>query len=85
MTGLATGPHLDFRIERHGQFLNFEHLPLPPADPVAGRDWNEFAAVRDRSISLLPGAHESLANSGITAPAPTHAPNASPAMQPSTP
>ena len=87
MTGLATGPHLDFRIERHGQFLNFEHLPLPPADPVAARDWNEFAAVRDRSISLLPGAHESLASTSAsaTAAAPTNAPNASPSAQTSTP
>jgi murein DD-endopeptidase MepM/ murein hydrolase activator NlpD len=85
MTGLATGPHLDFRIERHGQFLNFEHLPLPPADPVAQRDWNEFAAVRDRSISLLPGAHESLASSSATGAAQTNPSSASPAAPSSTP
>jgi murein DD-endopeptidase MepM/ murein hydrolase activator NlpD len=54
MTGLATGPHLDFRIERHGQFLNFERLPLPPSDPVSERDWSEFAAVRDRVLAQMP-------------------------------
>ena len=54
MTGLATGPHLDFRIQRQGQFLNFERLPLPPSDPVAKRDWNEFAVLRDRAIALMP-------------------------------
>jgi murein DD-endopeptidase MepM/ murein hydrolase activator NlpD len=54
MTGLATGPHLDFRIERHGQFLNFERLSLPSAEPVARRDWNEFAAVRNHTIGQLP-------------------------------
>ena len=27
MTGLATGPHLDFRIQRGKEFLNFERLP----------------------------------------------------------
>jgi murein DD-endopeptidase MepM/ murein hydrolase activator NlpD len=54
MTGLATGPHLDFRIQRQGQFLNFERLPLPPSDPVAKRDWNEFASLRDRAIALMP-------------------------------
>jgi murein DD-endopeptidase MepM/ murein hydrolase activator NlpD len=54
MTGLATGPHLDFRIERHGQFLNFERLSLPSAEPVARRDWNEFAAVRNHAIGQLP-------------------------------
>jgi murein DD-endopeptidase MepM/ murein hydrolase activator NlpD len=54
MTGLATGPHLDFRIELHGRFLNFERLPLPPANPVAKRDWKEFAAVRDRDLAQMP-------------------------------
>ncbi|MGB0036447.1 MAG: M23 family metallopeptidase [Candidatus Acidiferrales bacterium] len=54
MTGLATGPHLDFRIERRGQFLNFERLPLPPADPVSKRDWTEFAEVRARALALMP-------------------------------
>src|SRR3984957_3120436 len=54
MTGLATGPHLDFRIQKQGQFLNFEHLPLPPSDPVTKRDWNEFVAARDRALALMP-------------------------------
>ncbi len=54
MTGLATGPHLDFRIERHGQFLNFERLPLPPSEPVAKRDWNVFAAARDQEMAYMP-------------------------------
>lgn len=54
MTGLATGPHLDFRIQRQGQFLNFERLPLPPSDPVAKRDWDEFAVLRDRALTLMP-------------------------------
>jgi murein DD-endopeptidase MepM/ murein hydrolase activator NlpD len=54
MTGLATGPHLDFRIQRRGEFLNFERLPLPPSDPVAKRDWVEFAAMRDRAMEQMP-------------------------------
>ena len=54
MTGLATGPHLDFRIQKQGQFLNFERLPLPPSDPVAKRDWNEFSGLRDRALALMP-------------------------------
>jgi len=64
MTGLATGPHLDFRIELRGQFLNFEKLPLPTADPVSKREWSEFAAARDRALALMPatpGAHPALA------------------------
>ncbi|MGB9333918.1 MAG: M23 family metallopeptidase [Candidatus Acidiferrales bacterium] len=54
MTGLATGPHLDFRIQRRGEFLNFERLPLPPSDPVTKSDWDEFAAARDHAIGLFP-------------------------------
>jgi murein DD-endopeptidase MepM/ murein hydrolase activator NlpD len=68
MTGLATGPHLDFRIERHGQFLNFERLPLPPSEPIAQRDMAEFIAVRDRELAQLPqpGASFASAASGAT-------------------
>ncbi|HTU32917.1 MAG TPA: peptidoglycan DD-metalloendopeptidase family protein [Candidatus Acidoferrum sp.] len=54
MTGLATGPHLDFRIERHGQFLNFERLPLPPSQPVAKSEWAEFTAARDADLAQMP-------------------------------
>jgi murein DD-endopeptidase MepM/ murein hydrolase activator NlpD len=54
MTGLATGPHLDFRIERKGQFLNFERLPLPPSDPVSKRDWTKFTETRDKALAFMP-------------------------------
>ena len=54
MTGLATGPHLDFRIQRGKEFLNFERLPLPPSDPVSKHDWNEFVAARDHAMALMP-------------------------------
>jgi len=64
MTGLATGPHLDFRIEMRGQFLNFERLPLPPSDPISRRDWNAFVAARDRALAQMPSltaSHNALA------------------------
>ncbi|HEX4003144.1 MAG TPA: M23 family metallopeptidase [Candidatus Acidoferrales bacterium] len=54
MTGLATGPHLDFRIEEHGTFLNFEKLKLPSSDPIAKKDWNAFAAARDHALAEMP-------------------------------
>lgn len=63
MSGLATGPHLDFRIEKFGRFENFEVLrrKLPPAAPVAKTAWADFAAARDRWLgtleALTPGAH----------------------------
>ena len=53
MTGLATGPHLDFRIEKKGQFLNFEKLGLLPSEPVSKKNWAEFAAVREQWMPAL--------------------------------
>ncbi len=74
MTGLATGPHLDFRIERGGQFMNFERLPLPPSEPVARRDMAEFTAVRDREMALLPQPGTSVASAAPVPSAPPAAP-----------
>lgn len=78
MTGLATGPHLDFRIERRGQFLNFERLPLPPSEPVAHRDMAEFTAVRDRAMALLPQPGTSFASAAAPASSTLPGPTAPP-------
>lgn len=70
MTGLATGPHLDFRIQRAGQFLNFERMAPPPAGPIEKRDWAAFAAARDNAMaamSPLP-THETTAQAMPAAP-----------------
>ncbi|HKW57885.1 MAG TPA: peptidoglycan DD-metalloendopeptidase family protein [Candidatus Acidoferrum sp.] len=52
-TGLATGPHLDFRILQRGQYKNFEKLGLPPADPVSKKHLPEFEAIREKWLPLL--------------------------------
>src|ERR1700735_1431540 len=71
MTGLATGPHLDFRIQLHGQFLNFEKLGLPTSDPISPREWKDFAAARDRAVAEMPA---------LPVDRPTFAQNSNPAQ-----
>ena len=52
-SGLARGPHLDFRILQRGQHKNFEKLGLPPSDPVSKKNWPEFTAAREKWLPLL--------------------------------
>jgi murein DD-endopeptidase MepM/ murein hydrolase activator NlpD len=76
MTGLATGPHLDFRIQKGKDFVNFERLPLPPSDPISKRDMPAFAQTRDSAEALMPSmsaAHNAPAvasNSAVPTPFP---------------
>ena len=69
MTGLATGPHLDFRIAQKGQFKNFETLGLPPSDPVSKKDWPEFASVREKWMPMMQQSDELQAQAATATPA----------------
>ena len=42
MTGLATGPHLDYRVSRHGEFVNPLSEKFIPGEPLAGADRTRF-------------------------------------------
>jgi hypothetical protein len=53
MTGLATGPHLDYRMIKSGVFVNPLKMQSPPADPIAADEEAAFAATRDRQLALL--------------------------------
>lgn len=43
-TGVATGPHLDYRVKKDGKFVNPRSLKLPAADPVASDKLANFKA-----------------------------------------
>jgi murein DD-endopeptidase MepM/ murein hydrolase activator NlpD len=57
-TGLATGPHLDYRMKRDGRYVNPLTAQLPPAPPIPSELLSEYGAVRDRALALLPSPAE---------------------------
>jgi murein DD-endopeptidase MepM/ murein hydrolase activator NlpD len=54
-TGLATGPHLDYRLAKNGTFINplLEHRRMPPGEPIPAEHLEAFIAVRDAGLARL--------------------------------
>jgi len=54
-TGLATGPHLDYRLKKNGVFINplTAHRAMPPGEPVPPAQMTPFVAARDRALAQL--------------------------------
>ena len=71
MTGLATGPHLDYRVKLRGAAINPLTLlrSLPPGEPIPAGLMAQFAAERDRLLAQL--AHPVAAAAPVRGAAPT--------------
>ncbi len=54
-TGLATGPHVCFRIAKDGRFVNPARVKTPAGDPVPTDRMPEFELIRDALLSQLDG------------------------------
>jgi len=52
-TGLATGPHLDYRVARHGHFVNPLSEKFIPGEPIAKEQRPEFLARADDLVARL--------------------------------
>lgn len=74
-TGVATGPHLDYRLKKNGVFVNplTEHRKLPPGEPIPP---GALAAFRARCGETL------RAMSAIAPEGPRHKPDAINALGP---
>jgi murein DD-endopeptidase MepM/ murein hydrolase activator NlpD len=53
MTGLATGPHVCFRVAKDGRYVNPASLRRPSAKPIQESLREDFYAVRDTLLSEL--------------------------------
>ncbi len=52
-TGLATGPHVCFRVAKDGRFVNPTKLKVPAGKPVPDALWPRFLEVRDALLAEL--------------------------------
>lgn len=52
-TGLATGPHLDYRVARHGVFVNPLSEKFIPGEPIAARQRAEFVGRAQELVARL--------------------------------
>ncbi|MDR0676028.1 MAG: M23 family metallopeptidase [Elusimicrobiota bacterium] len=53
MTGLATGPHLDFRFKQKNSFINYLTLKIPLSFSLPKNEMDTFIPQRDQYLKLI--------------------------------
>ncbi|MBI4264761.1 MAG: M23 family metallopeptidase [Acidobacteria bacterium] len=68
-TGLATGPHLHYGLQKSGRWVDplREHRNMPPGDPVPPTAMDAFRAARDAGLEQLAAALTGPDPSGVIA------------------
>jgi murein DD-endopeptidase MepM/ murein hydrolase activator NlpD len=67
-SGLATGPHLDYRIKKNGAWVNpvLEHRKVPPGVPVPDDVMGAYTDARERLLGELGPALPAVAQAAAT-------------------
>ena len=54
-SGLATGPHLDYRLKKNGSYINpvTAHRAMPPGEPVPASQLAAFSAAREEAFAAF--------------------------------